>query len=138
MLGADLLCLLGVEKMVRSVSVACLDFSSEARAQRTAFCCRLRAERRWVAPFEKTWLVILAMWAMVAFGAVSTVYVWLMRAFDGVFVGDRDATGEERLMFSIRGVFDGLSRSAVFSLVSCSARSIARRQMSKALRRSPV
>ena len=100
-------------------------------------------------PLLNTAAVILAMWAMVARGAVSTVRepreaaMMLFRSL--VLVGERTAE-QERLTFSTRGVFegegvgDGVISVAFFkcwSRVSASMRSIARRQMSKALRRSP-
>src|ERR1700712_2380308 len=108
MLGAVLLTLLGVAMMYRSIWLSRFFFSSAASEQSTAFCWRLRDPRRWVAPLLNTCAVILAMCAIVAFGAVSMVYATTLAVLKGLFVGDRDAAGVARFVFSIRGVLDGL------------------------------
>ncbi len=123
-----------------------LRFSSATRAQRAAFCWRLRALRRWFAPLLKVEEVILFRWDIRALGAVSMVSVardWARVLMD--VVGAESAGGDARLVFSANALLEGLAwRSCSFNACSCfcfvsaSMTSIALLQISNALRKSPV
>ncbi len=113
------------------------DFWCEMRAQSAAFCCRLSVWRRWGVPLLKAAAEMRETWAIVARGAF-----WGVRAARGRGLSNGE---DERLGFSARGVFVGESRrnwqlmaSWYFRFVSLSIRSMVRRMISNALRRSPV
>ena len=109
MVGAVLWVLEGVESGLERADVLRFFFSSADSAQRIAFDCRFRFCRRWTVPLLNTAAVILAMCAIVARGAFSTVS-WARAAAsafcDFDFDGERVA-GDDRLIFSTRGVLDG-------------------------------
>lgn len=120
--------------------------SRAARAHKAAFCWMFRCARRCERPLLNTAAVTRATWAMVARGAVSGLR-WAigLAMMDCCFLGER--AGEDMNGFSLRGVLDGLGDAAGVRFcsefvkerwVSDSIRSIARRQIANALRRSPV
>ena len=127
--------------VIRSEYLAADFFSRERREHSAAFCCRLSTLRRWTVPLLNAEAVTRAICEMVARGAVSGVRC----ASGGMEVEDDDeggertqVDGEDRLGFSTKAFDVGEEALSSAARVSDSIRSIARRRISNAFRRSPL
>lgn len=87
-------------------AAARLDLSSDIRAQRAAFCWRLRVCRRCGVLLLSAAEVTRAMWAIVARGAVVGVRA-AREAASVLGCEDEGLEGDDRLMFSPSGDLDG-------------------------------